>query len=87
MFGEPFDETDIITTERQRRTPDDSAKDFSYQDYKRIKEEALKLKDFDEDDDLDEQSNFSSLGKFKLCLSCGRISEFLEKTDYTCWQI
>lgn len=40
--------------------------------------------DFDEDDDLDEQSNFSSLGKFKLCLACGRISEFSEKTDYTC---
>ena len=246
LFGEPFDETDIITTERQRRIPDDSVRDFSYQDYKRIKEESLKLKesergqflydklvndgrlfklydilaekpkninevanfvfsdiadntlreqslidlielaaaakkseyesallparyhlfvkslegmfveyypikrvffdrkekfkdrsgeysvfemancqkcgqeyilgktitkdnkkylvqtsglekpefyflsdndideDFDEDDDLDEQSNFSSLGKFKLCLACGRISEFSEKTDYTC---
>lgn len=39
---------------------------------------------FDEDDDLDEHSNFSSLGKYKLCLSCGRISEFSEKTDYSC---
>ena len=45
LFGEPFDETDIITTERQRRIPDDSVRDFSYQDYKRIKEESLKLKE------------------------------------------
>ncbi len=39
---------------------------------------------FDEDDDLDEQSNFSSLDKYRLCLSCGRISEFSEKVDYSC---
>ena len=39
---------------------------------------------FDEDDDLDEQSNFSSLDKYRLCLSCGRITEFSEKVDYSC---
>lgn len=39
---------------------------------------------FDEDDDLDEQSNFSSLDKYRLCLSCGRITEFSEKVDYNC---
>lgn len=39
---------------------------------------------FDEDDDLDEQSNFSSLDKYRLCLSCGRITAFSEKPDYGC---
>ena len=39
---------------------------------------------FDEDDDLDEKSNFSSFGKYRLCLSCGRITEFSEKIDYNC---
>ncbi len=249
LFGEPFDETDIITTERQKRIPDNNTKDFSFQDYKRIKEDSLRLKEdergkflydklvsdrrlfklydvlsekpkdiievanyvfsdiddntlreqalidlielaaaakkseyesallparyhlfvkslegmfveyyprkrvfldrkekfrdgsgeysvfemancqkcgqeyilgktitkdnknylvqtssmrkpefyfisdtdidevFDEDDDLDEQSNFSSLGKYRLCLSCGRITEFSEKTDYSCCKL
>ncbi|WP_029201080.1 DEAD/DEAH box helicase [Oribacterium sp. NK2B42] len=39
---------------------------------------------FDEDDNLDEKANFSSLDKYKLCLSCGRISEYAEETSYNC---
>lgn len=45
LFAEPFDEKDIITTERKKRLPDNNAKNFSFQDYKQIKEESLKLKE------------------------------------------
>lgn len=39
---------------------------------------------FDEDDDLEEKANFSSLDKFRLCLSCGKISEYAEKVNFDC---
>lgn len=39
---------------------------------------------FDEDDSLDEASNFSSLDKYRLCLSCGRITDFSEKPVLDC---
>ena len=39
---------------------------------------------FDEDDNFDEEANISSLNKYHLCLSCGRISEYAEKPKYDC---
>ena len=39
---------------------------------------------FDEDDALEEKANFSSLDKYHLCLSCGRIAPFAENIDYNC---
>ncbi len=40
--------------------------------------------DFDEDDDLDEKANISSLNKFHLCLSCGRIADHSVKLSGDC---
>lgn len=45
LFGEPFDETDVITTERQHRVPGKNDRDYSLQEYQSIKE---KSKSFEE---------------------------------------
>lgn len=48
-----------------------------------ISDKEVKL-EFDEDDSIDEKSNTSSLEKYRLCLACGRITPYTEKTIYDC---
>lgn len=43
---------------------------------------------FDDDDKLDENgANLESLKKYRLCLACGRITEYTEKPDCGCCEI
>jgi len=43
--------------------------------------------EFDADDDLEESANLSSLEKYRLCLSCGRITNFAERVDENCCDV
>jgi ATP-dependent helicase YprA (DUF1998 family) len=41
----------------------------------------------DEDDDLDEKGNISSLHRYHLCLACGRLTDYSEAPNYNCCDV
>ena len=44
----------------------------------------VNLSDYDEDDVVEEVEKTSGLGKYHLCLSCGRITDYKYSKDYKC---
>lgn len=49
--------------------------------------EEIGLTEFDEDDSIEESFKLDKLGKFKLCLACGRITPFAEKHPSDCCSV
>lgn len=47
LFGEPFEDFDVITTERKRREPESDARDYSPEEYAELKEQ---VKDMPEEE-------------------------------------
>lgn len=49
--------------------------------------DSVELKEFDEDDSIEESDKMGELAKYHLCLNCGRITEFSEKHPMDCCEI
>ena len=50
-------------------------------------EDSVRLKEFDEDDSIEESDRMGELDKYHLCLSCGRITRFSEKHPLNCCDV
>ena len=50
-------------------------------------EDTVELKEFDEDDSIEESDKMGELEKYHLCLSCGRITRFSEKHPVDCCEV
>ena len=50
-------------------------------------EDTVELKEFDEDDSVEESDKMGELEKYHLCLCCGRITRFSEKHPIDCCEI